>query len=90
MTRFCDGYVLLAGMRDASTASVSYAGTVGAEGIARQSVERHALWHPRCFRSTRLENFTRSVGVRPGRKHGPEEQSQKSLNFTVVAGSDVA
>ena len=89
VTMFCDECLLLAGMHDASTVSLSYAGTVGAKGIARQSVERNALWHPRCFRSTRLHTSTRSMGVRPGRKHGPEEQSHKSLNFAVVAGGNV-
>ncbi|WP_454787893.1 hypothetical protein [Mycolicibacterium lutetiense] len=89
MTMFCDDYLLLAGMHDASTASLSCAGTVGAKGIARQSVERDALWHPRGFRSTRLQTSTRSMGARPGRKHGPEEQSHKSLIVAVVAGGNV-
>lgn len=89
VTMYCDGYVLLAGMRDASTASLSYAGTVGAKGLVRQSVEGDALWHSSCFRSTRLQTSTRSKGVRPGRKLGPEGQSHKSLNFAVVADRNV-
>ncbi|MCV7361480.1 hypothetical protein [Mycolicibacterium neworleansense] len=84
MTMFCDDDVL-AGMRYASAASLSYAGTEGAKGIAWQSVERNALWHRSCFRSIRLQN-----SVRPGRKRGPQEQSHKSLNLVVVADRNVA
>ncbi|OMC05875.1 hypothetical protein [Mycolicibacterium fortuitum] len=40
MTMFCDDFVLLAGMHDASTASLSCARTGATKGIARQSVER--------------------------------------------------
>ncbi|MGA5544917.1 hypothetical protein ACPCIR_24005 [Mycobacterium sp. NPDC051198] len=90
MTMFCDAYVLLAGMRDASTASLSCAGLEGTKDIDRQSVERNVLWHRRCFRSTRLQTSTRSVGARSGREHGPEEQSHRSLNLTVVADRNVA
>lgn len=90
MTMFCDDYVLLAGMRDASTASLSCAGLEGAKGIARQTVECNVLRHRRCFRSIRLQTSTRSLGARPGRKHGLEEQSHKSLNLTVVADRNVA
>lgn len=90
VTMFCDAYVRLAGMRDASTASLSCAGLEGTKGIARQSVERNALRHRSCFRSIRLQISTRSLGTRPGRKHGLEEQSHKSLNLAVVAGRNVA
>jgi hypothetical protein len=90
VTTYCDDKVLLAGMFYASTASLSCAGTEGAKGLARQSVERNALWHRSCFRSTRLQTSTRSLGARPGREHGPEEQSHKSLNLAVVAGRNVA
>ncbi len=90
VTMFCDAYALLAGMHYASTASLSCAGLAGTKGIARQSVVRNALWHRRCFRPTRLQTSTRSVGARPGRKHGPEEQSHKTLNLTVAADRNVA
>ncbi|NOQ59462.1 hypothetical protein [Mycolicibacterium fortuitum] len=40
MTMFCDDFVLLAGMHDASTASLSCAGAGAAKAIAWQPVER--------------------------------------------------
>ncbi len=90
VTRSCHGYEPLAGMHEASAASLWCAGTVDARGLTRQSVEHDALGHLRCVRSMRQRPSALSMGAGRGRKHQTDEQSHKLLNFAVVADRNVA
>lgn len=86
-------YYALAGMHRASSAALS------CTDFTSQSVpswttqaERHgAVGQPSRFRLFRHEQPSApSVGVRPDRKLGPEEQSYKSLTFSACAARNVA
>jgi len=79
---------LLAGMHAASTAAVSCADIIGASASVSVPTERRDFGQPSCSQSFR-EPSARAMGVRPGRKNGPEENSHNYLNFAVVPGRNV-
>jgi hypothetical protein len=89
MTVFRYDYDLLAGMHAASTAALSCAGTGNAIAAGWMMPERRSSRQPRCFRLFSQPSAP-AVGVRPGRKQGPEENSHKYLSFAVIPARNVA
>lgn len=86
-------YYAFAGMRKASSATPSCADlTSGNAPLWTIQAERFGgVSQPSRFRSFRHEHPSApSVGVRPDRKLGPEEQSHISLTFGVCAARNVA
>ena len=83
MALFRDDDDLLTGMLAASTVALSCAGAMGTDAAVWTAEDRHDLSRPRRFRS-----FL-SVGVRPGRQQGPEENSHEYLNIAVVPARNV-
>jgi hypothetical protein len=89
MTVFRHDYDLLTGMHAASTLALSCAGTISAIAAVWTMSERRSSRQPRCFRLFRQPSAP-SVGVCPGRKQGPEENSHKYLSFAVLPARNVA
>ena len=88
MTVFRQDYDLLTGM-PASAVAFSCAGTVSGIVAVWTPSERRSSRQPRRFRlSSHLS--APLVGVCPGRKQGPEENSHKYLNFAVIPARSVA
>lgn len=85
-------YYALAGMHRTSSAALSCA-NLTSQNVPSWTIqaERHdAVSQPSRFRLSRHEQTSApSVGVRPDRKLGPEEQSHKSLIFGVCAARNV-
>ena len=89
MTVFRHDYDLLTGMHAASTVALPCAGTTSAIAAVWTMSERRSSRQPRCFRLFRQPSAP-SVGVCPGRKQGPEENSHKYLSFAVLPARNVA
>jgi hypothetical protein len=85
MTVFRHDYDLLTGML-ASAVALSWAETIG---VIPAVSERQSSRQPRCFRLSSHPSAP-AVGVRPGRKQGPEEKSHKNLNLAVCPARNVA
>ena len=85
MTVFRHDDDLLTGML-ASAVALSWAETIGA--IPAVS-ERQSSRQPRCFRLSSHPSAP-VVGVRPGRKQGPEEKSHRNLKWVVCPARNVA
>jgi len=82
-----------AGMHKASPAALSCADLTTEFFVPSWTIQaelRGGVSQPGCFRLFRHEPSAPSVGVRPDRKLGPEEQSQISLTFGVCAARNVA
>ena len=91
MTMWGRDYRTTTGMHVASSAALSCAGTTIANIVGLWSVdESRSFSQPRCFRSSLRHPSAPSVGVCPGRKLGPEEQSYKSLSLAVSPDRNVA
>ncbi|MCV6992844.1 hypothetical protein H7I87_01080 [Mycobacterium timonense] len=80
---------LLAGIPAGSTVALLCAETISVNAAARTMKERLGFSQPMCFRSFRQPSAP-PVGVRPGRKQGPEENSHKYLSLSVCADRNVA
>ncbi|MEY8018881.1 hypothetical protein [Mycobacterium servetii] len=93
MTMIRRDYYVTAGMRKASSAALSCADLTN-EFVPSWTVQadaRGGISQPSRFRLFRLEQPSApSVGVRPDRKLGPEEQSHISLTIGVCAARNVA
>lgn len=86
-------YYATAGMRKASSAALSCADLTNefVPSWPTQAERRGGISQPSCFRLLRHEPSALSVGVRPDRKLGPEDQqSHTSLTFSVCAARNVA
>jgi len=86
-------YYATAGMHKASSAALSCADLTNefVPSWAILAERRGGISQPSRFRLSRLElPSARSVGVRPDRKLGPEEQSHISLTNGVCAARNVA
>lgn len=85
-------YYVTAGMHKASSAALSCADLTN-EFVPSWTIlaERRGISQPSRFRLLRHEQPSApSVGVRPDRKLGPEEQSHISLTIGVCAARNVA
>jgi hypothetical protein len=88
MTLFRYDDDLLTGMHAASSVVLSCAGAIGTDVAVWTTEDRHDFSRPRCFPSFRQPSAL-SVGVRPGRKQGPEENSHEYLINAVVPARNV-
>jgi len=88
----CDYYATI-GMRKASSVALSCADLANefVPSWTTQVQRRGGISQPSCFRLFRHEPSAPSVGERPDRKLGPEDQqSHTSLTFSVCAARNVA
>src|SRR5438105_2067121 len=88
MTVFRHDYALLTGM-PASTVALSCAGTTNAIAAVWTMQERRSSRQPSCFRLSSQPSTT-SVGLRPGRRQGPDENSHKYLSVAVRPARNAA
>jgi hypothetical protein len=89
MTMFRRDYDLLTGMPTASTVALSCVDSISAVAAVWTAEEPRSLQRPRCFRSFRQRSAP-LVGVRPGRKQGPEDNSHKSHSSAVSPARNVS
>lgn len=75
-------------MHAASTAALSWLESVIKTQELSEATSRE-FGQPRCFRSPRYALSALSMGERPGRKQGPETNSRKNLNISVLAARTV-
>ncbi|MGB8403097.1 MAG: hypothetical protein WCE30_03360 [Mycobacterium sp.] len=92
MIMFRHDYYGTAGMHKASSVALACADLTNefVPSWTIQAERRGGISQPSCFRLFRHEPSAPSVGVRPDRKLGPEEQSHISLTFGVCAARNVA
>lgn len=86
---FCRDNALLTEMLAASTVAVSCANENGVKAAVWALQEELGLQRLSCFRLFRQHSIP-SVGVRPGRKLGPEEKSHIALISAVFPDRNVA